>query len=153
MFVKNVMTTELRTCTPATNVAAAASLMLDGDCGFLPVVDEEKLIGVVTDRDLFVALATRDRRASELTIAEVAQAPVHTCGPDDTLEAALETMTRHRVRRLPVEGFAGRIIGVVSLNDITRSAGTRNAVRDGDVTAALRAIGAHHHPAPHVAAA
>jgi CBS domain-containing protein len=147
------MTVEPRTCSPETNLAAAAALMLDGDCGILPVVADGTLVGVVTDRDLYIALATRDRRASEIAVREVVQTPVPTCGPDDEIEAALETMKLHRVRRLPVEGFGGTIMGIVSMNDIVLVAGPRKPVRDADVVSTLQTICAHHHPSPHIAAA
>jgi len=55
--------------------------MLDGDCGFLPAVEDGKLVGVVTDRDMYIALAMRDKRASQITVGDVVQTPVHTCGP------------------------------------------------------------------------
>jgi CBS domain-containing protein len=153
MKVKEIMSAEARTCTRATNVAEAAALMLDGDCGILPVLDDGRLAGVVTDRDMYIALATRNRRASELTVGDVIQAPAHTCAPDDELQAALETMKQHRVRRLPVEGFNGAVMGILSLDDIVRVAGQRQAVREADVIDALRAICGGHHPAPHVAVA
>ena len=61
MRIKDVMTREPATCSPATDLAAAAALMLDKDCGILPVVDDHgKLVGVVTDRDMYIALATRN---------------------------------------------------------------------------------------------
>jgi CBS domain-containing protein len=151
--IKDVMTAEARTCSPATNAGAAAALMLDGDCGLLPVVEEGKLVGVVTDRDLFIALATRNRRASDLSVGEVVQTPVYTCSPDDDVQTALETMKQHRVRRLPVEGFGGTVIGVVSMNDIVLAAGRRKPVSEGEVVSAMQAICEHHHPAPHIAAA
>jgi CBS domain-containing protein len=153
MKVKDLMTAAPRVGTLDTNLAAAAELMLDGDCGILPVVDEGKLVGVVTDRDMFIALATRDRRASHITVGEVVQAPVYTCGPDDDVEVALTTMKEHRVRRLPVEGFGGAVLGVVSLNDILLASGPKRAVREHDVVATFQAICAHHHPVPHVVAA
>lgn len=153
MKVRDIMTGEPRTCSPDTSLAAAAALMLDGDCGILPVVAEEKLVGVVTDRDMYIALATRNRRASEMTVGEVVQTPVYTCQPDDDVHAALETMKQHRVRRLPVEGFGGAIVGIVSMNDIVLAAGSRKAVHDADVLGTLQAICAHHRPVPHIAAA
>ena len=153
MRVKDIMTGELRTCSPDTNLAAAAALMLDGDCGILPVVEDGKLVGVVTDRDMYIALATRNKRASEMTVREVVQTPVYTCSPDDDVQAALETMKGHCVRRLPVEGFGGTIMGIVSLNDIVLASGPRKPVRDADVMSTLQAICAHHHPTAHVAAA
>ena len=66
MKVKDIMTGEPRVCSPETNLAAAAALMLDGDCGILPVMEDGKLVGVVTDRDMYIALATRNKRASEV---------------------------------------------------------------------------------------
>jgi len=69
--VKEIMTAEPRTCSLGTNLAAAAALMLDGDCGILPVVDDGQLVGVVTDRATYIALATRNKRASEITVREV----------------------------------------------------------------------------------
>ncbi|MGE3403483.1 MAG: CBS domain-containing protein, partial [Vicinamibacterales bacterium] len=113
MNVKNVMTSAPRTCTRGTNLAEAAALMLDADCGILPVVDDAgKLVGVVTDRDMYIALATRDTRASQLSVGEVARSPVFTCGPDDDVQSALATMKQHHIRRLPVEGFGGTVAGI-----------------------------------------
>jgi CBS domain-containing protein len=151
--VKDIMTGEPRTCSPDTNLAAAAPLMLDGDCGILPVVQDGKLVGVVTDRDMYIALATRNKRASEITVGEVVQTPVYTCGPDADVQAALETMKQHCVRRLPVEGFGGTIMGIISMNDIVLASGPRKPVHDAEVVSTLQAICAHHHPSPHIAAA
>jgi len=151
MKIKDIMTTEVRTCAPDTNVAAAAALMLDGDCGILPVVDEGKLVGIVTDRDMFIALATRNERASRLTVADVSRKKVFICGPDDEVHTALATMKEHRVRRLPVAGFGDTVMGIVSMNDLVLATGARKAVRNEEVVDALQEICAHHHPAPHVA--
>jgi CBS domain-containing protein len=152
MKVKNIMTTEARVCSSSTNLGTAAELMLDGDCGILPVVSEGKLVGVVTDRDLYIALATRNKLASQLTVGEVVQAPVRTCGPDDDVQAALATMKRHLVRRLPVEGFGGTVLVILSLDDILLAAGPGRPVGNIEVVEALQAICAHHHPTQHVAA-
>ena len=153
MKIKDIMTGGPRTCSPETNLAAAAALMLDGDCGILPVVEEGKLVGVVTDRDMYIALATRNKRASEVTVREVVRTPVYTCSPDDDVQTALATMKQHCVRRLPVEGFGGTIMGLVSMNDIVLASGARKPVRDAEVVRTLQAICAHHHPSPHIAAA
>jgi CBS domain-containing protein len=154
MKIKDVMTREPATCSPATNLAAAAKLMLDADCGILPVVnDEGKLIGVVTDRDMYIALATRNRLASQITVGEVARREVFTCALDDDAETALATMRQHRVRRLPVEGFGGTVAGIVSMNDLILAAGSRNAIRSEAIVDTLQGICAHHHPVPHVTAA
>ena len=153
MKIREIMTAQPRTCEPATSLAAAAALMLDADCGMLPVVEEGRLVGVVTDRDMYIALATRNRLASDMTVGEVARQQVFTCEPDDDVQAALATMKQHRVRRLPVEGFGGTVAGVVSMNDIVLAAGPRKAVRQDEVVDTFQGICAHHHPAPHVTVA
>ena len=153
MKVKEIMSGEPCVCAPHTNLAEAAALMLKADCGILPVVTDGLPVGVVTDRDLYIALATRNRLASEMTVGEVARQPVYTCTPDDDVLAALETMKAHRIRRLLVEGFGGAVIGVVSLSDIVLAAGTKKPLNDTEVANVLRAICAHHHPAPTIVAA
>jgi CBS domain-containing protein len=153
MKVKDIMTTDLKTCTPDTTVAEAAHLMWDGDCGILPVVDEGVLVGVVTDRDMYIALATKNARASQLRVGAVASTKVATCAPDDDVRAALATMKQSRVRRLPVVGFGDTVTGILSMNDILRAtaAGKKGLANDA-IVEALGAICAHHHPAPHVVA-
>ena len=153
MKVKDIMTARPTTCAPDTNLAAAAELLLEADCGILPVVEDGKLIGIITDRDMFIALATRDRRASEMTVGQVAGTQVFTCEPDDDVHAALATMKQRRIRRLPVEGFGRTVVGIVSMNDILLAAGPRKAVRCDEVVDTYQAICAHHHPTPHVTAA
>lgn len=154
MKIKDIMTREPAICSRGTNLAAAAKLMLDADCGILPVVDDEsKLVGVVTDRDMYIALATRNRLAAQVTVGEVARTTVFTCAPDDDVESALQTMRQHRVRRLPVAGFGGAVAGIVSMNDIVLAAGARKPVRNEAVVETLQAICAHHLPVPHITAA
>jgi CBS domain-containing protein len=153
MKVKDVMTTDVKTCTPDTTVAEAARLMWDGDCGILPVVDDGALVGVVTDRDMFIALGTQNERAAQLRVGAVATTTVAACPPDDDLQTALATMRHVRVRRLPVVGFGNSLLGVLSLNDIVMAAGKSDAVSYEDVVQTLQAICAQHHPAPHVVAA
>jgi CBS domain-containing protein len=78
MKVKDIMTAQPLTCAPDTNLAAAAALMLDADCGILPVTQDGKLVGIVTDRDMYIALATRNKLASQVTAGEVARKQVFT---------------------------------------------------------------------------
>ena len=153
MKISNLMTPDPITCLPTTNLAEAAALMLTGDCGILPVVEQGKLRGVVTDRDLFIAVATRDRKPSTLTVGEVMKGPLFTCAPDDDVDAVLELMKEHTVRRIPVLGFGGTVVGIVSLNDVVRAVGEKKAVHGAAVINTLQAICGHHHPAPRIAAA
>ena len=153
MKVKDIMTTSPRTCTADTNLAEAAALMLEADCGFLPVVDGEgRLTGVITDRDMYIALGTRNCRASEVTVGDVARLKPISCEPDDDVEHVLAVMREHRVRRLPVEGFGGIVAGIVSMNDIVPNAG-RGKVPNADIIETLRSICSHHRPTPQIAAA
>ena len=153
MKIKDIMTAKPRTCSPGTNLAAAAEQMLEADCGILPVVEAEQLVGVITDRDMCIALATRNKQASQVTVGEVARRNVVTCGPEDDVYAALATMKEQRVRRLPVEGFGGTVLGIVSMNDILLATGPSAAIRPDKVMDTFQAICAHHHPAPHMTAA
>jgi CBS domain-containing protein len=153
MKVKDIMTTDLKTCSPDTTVAQAAQLMWDGDCGILPVVDDGALVGVVTDRDMYIALATQNARASELRIGAVATTNVATCEPEDDMHMALAAMQQARVRRLPVVGFGRTVMGMLSMNDILRAAAAGKGVANEDIVKTLQAICGHHHPAPHVIAA
>lgn len=153
MKVKQLMTVEPKTCTPDTTVAEAAHLMWEADCGVLPVVDDGELVGVVTDRDMYIALATQNARAAQIRVGAVATTKVATCTPEDDVQVALATMRQARVRRLPVVGFGNTILGVLSMNDILLAAGTDKEVRNDDVVETLQAICGHHHPAPHIVAA
>jgi CBS domain-containing protein len=153
MKVRELMTPNPRTCGPDTTVAAAANLMWEGDCGILPVVDDGELIGVVTDRDMYIALATQNARAAHLRVGAVAQRPVVTCAPEDDVHDALAAMGKSRVRRLPVVGFANSILGMLSIDDVLLAAGQGKAVRPEAVVETLQAICGQHHPTPHVVAA
>jgi CBS domain-containing protein len=143
MKVREIMTVAPRTCTPDTTLAEAANVMWESDCGALPVVDDGELVGIVTDRDMFIALGTRNTRAALLRVGAVATTKVVTCGPDDEVEAALSTMKEACVRRLPVVDLNRRLIGILSLNDIVVAAGDNKPVRDRDVMEALQRICAH----------
>jgi CBS domain-containing protein len=140
MKVKDLMSTDPETCSPDTTVADAARLMWEADCGILPVVDEGELVGVVTDRDMYIALATRNERASTLRVGAVASGPVASCRPDDDVHAALATMRQARVRRLPVVSGENSVMGVLSMNDVLLAAGTERSALNDDIVQTLRAI-------------
>jgi len=126
MLVKDVMSGAPIYCNLKTNLGEAASMLWSRDCGMLPVVDRErKVIGVVTDRDLFFALGTRNRLAGEITIGDVSPAKPYVCHDDDEILDALQTMAQHKVRRLPVVDREGKIVGVLSLDDIVLHARPR----------------------------
>lgn len=144
MKVKDIMTSDPRTCAPETSAAAAARLMWEGDCGVLPVMDGGRLVGVVTDRDLYIALATRNQLASDLLVGDVATRAVVTCEADDDIHRVLNAMKVHRVRRLPVVGRGGTVVGIVSIDDLVRAAGPRRVVTHEQVIETLQGINVAH---------
>jgi len=124
MRVQDVMTTEIATCQPETNLAEAIASMWGKNCGVLPVVGEDgEVLGMITDRDIGIALGTRNMRASDLLVGDVAHNHVLKCKASDDLHIALQTMSQGKVRRLPVIGSHGGIAGIVSMDDIVMSAG------------------------------
>ena len=153
MKVRDLMTSHVTTGTPDTTVAEAAHLMWEHDCGILPIVDDGELVGVVTDRDMYIALATQNQRAANLRIGAVATKKVATCGPDDDVRAALDTMTQARIRRLPVVGPGAALIGMLSLNDIVLAAGPGKDVSSDDILRTLQAVSEPQRPQARAAGA
>jgi len=119
MKVGDVMTNSPASCSPETNLAAAVEILWNRNCGVLPIVDSNaKLVGVVTDRDICVALGTRNQLPSEITVREVASGKVVAGRPDDDLRKALAIMADAKVRRLPIVDAAGKLQGILSIADI-----------------------------------
>ena len=149
MKVQDVMTKGVVSCRPETNLAVAAALMWDHDCGTLPVVDDAgKLTGLITDRDMCIALGTRNRLPSEITAGEVACGRVRACKPCDDIHTALKMMCCAHVHRIPVVDTQGVLVGVLSIDDVVRRAqhviGTKRPdISYEDVVNTLRGICAH----------
>ena len=119
MKVKEVMMGTPYYCRPETNLGVATELMWNANCGFLPVeASDGKVIGVVTDRDICIALGTRNRLAGDVLVSEVMSGKLCSCAPDDEIHVALQTMKDGRVRRLPVVAKDGSLVGVISMDDI-----------------------------------
>ena len=123
MKVKDLMTSAVKSCSPTTDLAAAAKIMWEGDCGVVPVTDDRgKVVGIITDRDICIAAATRSRMEGEIPVQEVISKNLYTCAPGDDVRAALDTMRSRKVRRLPVVGHDGQLAGILSLHDIALQA-------------------------------
>lgn len=153
MKVKDLMTQDVKACFPETNLAAAAALMWQNDCGILPVViNGGNTVGVITDRDIAIAVGTRGRSPQEIRVDEVIHGPVLACTPDDEVHTALKIMRKDKVRRLPVLSDDGVLKGILSLNDVVIHA--QKGIKDPDydeVVSTLKAI--CEHPLPKVATA
>lgn len=145
MTARDLMSTPARTCQRDTDLAAVTQLMWNHDCGFVPVVDADgHLAGVVTDRDICIASATRRLLPERISAAQAMSNSVHACLPDDDAEKVLAAMKTYQVRRIPVVDANGHLQGVVSLNDVVRAVGKRGAPTATAVVAALAGICAPH---------
>jgi len=119
MQVKDVMVRTPAFCSPQTNLGEAAAIFWNRNCGILPIVDsQQRVIGVVTDRDLCIAMGTRNRLPGEISLAQVVSGKVYSCRSDETIPSALEIMTQHKVRRLVVLDGQGHLDGILSMDDI-----------------------------------
>jgi CBS domain-containing protein len=156
MKVKELMMETPFYCPPETNLGAAAGLMWNGNCGFLPVVDSDGTIrGVVTDRDICIALGTRSRLPGDISVREVMAQKVFSCSQEDDVHVALQTMREGCVRRLPVISKEEKLVGVVSMDDILRHAqptslGNEPELSNDEVVRTYRAI--NQRQVPQVAA-
>lgn len=147
MKVQDVMTQKVRTCQPETNLAEAAMEMWKGDCGILPVVAEGgKVVGMITDRDICMAAATKHRDVATIRVKEVTSGKVYGCSPETDIHEALAIMQQRQVRRLPIlDAETGELSGIVSMNDVALKAqsGARAELSAEDVESTMRGICAH----------
>lgn len=140
--VEDVMTKDVSFCNPSTSAAAAAEIMWTRDCGVLPVLEDSgQVVGVVTDRDLFIALRTQNRNASEVPVGAIMHREPALCAPGDDVRNALKTMAQQRVHRLPVVDMSGELKRILSLNDVVIQAKPEtNGVFKDDVIRTLKSI-------------
>jgi len=127
MKVKDLQTSDVHACGPDTNLAAAAQIMWDCDCGAVPVVNEDRtLLGMITDRDICIASTTRSVQPADIRVRDVmSSGNVYSCRPEDDVRSALSTMGTQRVRRLPVVDRQNKLVGILSINDLVRHAENR----------------------------
>lgn len=146
MKVHEVMSRVAATCRMDDSLNRAAQLMWERDCGFLPVVDEGRVVGVVTDRDACMAAYTKGLLLAAIRVADVMSRQVKSCRPDESLDEARERMAHHQVRRLPVVED-GHLVGVLSLNDIALAAQARwrGKPSGAQVAETLAAVCRHGH--------
>ena len=146
MKVKDVMMGTPYYCQLDSNLGSAAELMWIGNCGFLPVMgDDGKIVGVITDRDICIALGTRNRLAGDVTVREVMTNRLFACSPDDDVHVAMQMMKEGGVRRLPVIVGNGTLVGVISMDDLLLRAeaggiGSRPELSTEEVVKTCRAI-------------
>ncbi|MEH7383920.1 CBS domain-containing protein [Bacillus sp. JJ1521] len=115
--VRDVMSTDIEYCTPLDNVYEVAVKMKDLNIGAVPILEDKKLIGMITDRDLVVRGYAAKRSGSN-QVTDVMSEDLITCTPDTTLEEASRLMAKHQIRRLPVVENT-QLVGILSLGDLS----------------------------------
>jgi CBS domain-containing protein len=149
MKVQDIMTSDVQCCGPDTNLAAAAKMMWDSDCGALPVLNvQSQVLGMITDRDICMAVATKNKPASDITVWETVSGKAHTCKMSEDVHTALDIMRREKIRRLPVIDEDGILQGMLSMNDLILAAGEHRGrsapeLSSEDVIRTMKAISAH----------
>jgi len=120
--VGDVMSGRPRAVTPETPLTEVAQMMETEDVGSIPVVDNDRLVGIVTDRDIVVRAIAKGKDPKGMPASAVSTRELVTVRPEDDLSDALELMVRHQVRRLAVMGEDERLVGMVSQADVAREA-------------------------------
>ena len=119
--VRDVMTPGVRTLSPSQSLAEAAEVMKGEDVGSVPVVEEGRLAGIVTDRDIVTRAVAERRDPQTVKVSEVGSRELVTVEPEQDLDAALALMAHHQVRRLPVVE-AGQLVGMLAQADVALEA-------------------------------
>ena len=126
MQIQDVMTADVSFVEPDTSILEIARKMRDGDIGSTPVVEDERLVGMVTDRDIVVRVIAEGGDVRTKTARDAMSPGVVYCFADQTVESVLENMGDQQIRRVPVIDHDRRLVGVVSLGDLALS-GRRKA--------------------------
>ncbi len=128
MKVNEVMTAQVVTATPTTTIQAIAKIMAEIDSGAVPIVDDGKVVGLVTDRDIVLRVVAVGGSASG-PVSEIMSEGVQSCREEDSVADAVGTMSGHQVRRLVVYNEAGKLVGILSLGDVAMEFGAKQVGR------------------------
>jgi CBS domain-containing protein len=128
--IQDLMTVKPRTVKTGDSVVDAAKLMRGEDAGIAPILDGERLVGVLTDRDIAIRVVAEGKDPATTKVEEVASRELVTLAPDQGLDEALRLMAQHQVRRLPVVEQDGKLVGIVAQADVAKHA---DAERTGKV--------------------
>ena len=121
MKVTELMTSDVASCKADHTLACSAQIMWDRDCGCVPIVDDDnRVVGIITDRDICMAALSQGRRLDEIPVHATATKTVVCVASDATIEEAEVLMKDRQVRRIPVVDHEGRLQGILSMSDIAR---------------------------------
>lgn len=144
MRVRDIMVKDVKICSPDTNLAVVAEVLWKEGCGTLPVVENGRVLGMITDRDICIALGTRNAKAADTLVKDVALPKLFYCTPEDDIHKALKTMGAQKVRRLPVLDNDGTLRGILCLDDVVLMAEEKGgALTYVDVVGTMKAICEH----------
>jgi CBS domain-containing protein len=138
MQVREIMHKGVEWVAPNTSVAVLAKKMLERDIGAIPVGENDRLIGMVTDRDIAVRAVANGKDVSKLTARDVMTSGVTYCRETEDVNDAVRTMESKQIRRLPVINEKKRMVGMLSLGDISHAAPRETAAE------VMKAVSAHH---------
>lgn len=149
MNIRDLMTPEVKVCFSDMTLDQVAMMMWVGDCGVIPVVDNDnRPIGMVTDRDIVMCCALNQKSLRELTVSTVTGTrELFSCSAGDDLEIALSMMKAHKIRRLPVTDAQGQLTGILSIDDViacTEKTKSATTVPYDTTMSALKAVAIHH---------
>ena len=151
MKVEQLMKREVVSCKPETDLAAVALMMWQHDCGSVPITDaNDHPVGMITDRDISIAGATRSCPLSEIRASNVKDGDVVSIHPGQDINDALGLMSAAQVRRLPVVDDADRLVGILSVSDIVArlpqggAGASASGLSQEQVIDTLRSIIQHH---------
>jgi CBS domain-containing protein len=133
MKVSEIMTKTVATCDSNSSLSDVTRIMWDHNCGSVPVVDAEtgKVLGIVTDRDALIAAWSKGQAPQQVSVKVPMSQGLFTCRPDDDLTRVHQTMRENRVHRILVIDDQEKLLGLVSIDDLARSAsGTRATPKD-----------------------
>lgn len=141
MKVADIMVRTAASCRGEANLGEAVEIMWNRNCGILPIVNSEgKVTSVITDRDICIALGTRNRLPGEIAVKDVAGSQLHFCKPEDEVHSALEKMGDGKVRRLPVINNAGKLEGILSMDDVVLHADIGDLARDPSAARVIKTL-------------
>ena len=144
MKVRDLMVRDVKFCSPEMNLAAVAEKFWKEGCGTLPVIEKGRVVGIITDRDICIALGTRNVKASEILVKEVTLPKLFYARPDDDIHAALNTMSAQKVRRLPVVDDQAVLLGILCMDDLVLLAEEKGAdLTYYDIIEAMKSICEH----------
>ena len=145
MRVSEAMTRDVKICTPGQTIREVARAMGEIDAGAMPVGENDRLIGMITDRDIAIR-AVAQGKGPDTPVREVMSEHVEYCYDDEDLPRVAQGMANVRVRRLPVVNREKRLVGILSLGDVARREAQRNVV--AETVAEVSAPGGPHRQAP-----